>query len=151
MTLATPPAAARSAEGVEQGRSVSSGVSLEVMEPVREIDGVDEYLSILEGNQDRLIVLKIFAPWCRSCRAVAPKVNRLAREFSEILFVKMDYERNKELCKRLDVRIMPTFIFYAGARGEIEKFSCGPARAGIIREKIENLMNGQCPLPDDTA
>lgn len=63
----------------------------------------------------------------------------------------MDFERNKELCKRLGVRIMPTFIFYMGDLGEIEKFSCGPARAGVIRDKIENIINGQCPLPDEST
>lgn len=151
MTLASPPAAARVPEGVEPGvarGSGSGGGSVLLMDPVREIDGVTEYLSTLEENRNKLVILKIFAPWCRSCRAVTPKVNRLAREFSDILFVKMDYERNKDLCKRLGVRIMPTFIFYWGAAGEVEKFSCGPARAGIIREKIEDIIKGQCELPE---
>lgn len=105
---------------------------------------MQSYLDAVAVSQDRLVVLKIFAPWCRSCRALHPKVNRLAREFPEVTFFKMDYEKNKELCYRLGVSSMPTFLFYHGAAGEIEKFSCGPMRAGVIREKIDNFLNGQC-------
>lgn len=48
----------------------------------------------------------------------------------------MNYEENKPLCYRLGVCAMPTFVLYKGEDGEIDKFSCGPQRAGIIREHI---------------
>lgn len=75
-------------------------------------------------------------------------MNRLARQFRNVVFVKMDYERNKDLCKRLGIIMMPTFIFYHGALGEIDKFSCGPSRAYVIQKKVEDLINGQCALGD---
>lgn len=51
-------------------------------------------------------------------------------------FLKLNYEENKPLCYRLGVCAMPTFLFYRGEDGEVDKFSCGPQRAGIIRERI---------------
>lgn len=48
----------------------------------------------------------------------------------------MNYEENKPLCYRLGVYSMPTFVLYRGQDGEVDKFSCGPQRAGIIRERI---------------
>lgn len=114
--------------------------------PITLIDGVEEYLAALQSAGDSLVVLKVFAPWCRSCRALQPKVARLAREFDNVKFLKMDYEENKELCYRLGVAAMPTFIFYKGSAGEVDKFSCGPQRANVIREKIEQVLEGKCAL-----
>lgn len=119
--------------------------------PVKLIDGVEEYLQTLRDNHDSLVVLKIFAPWCRSCRGLQPKVARLAREYPNVKFFKMDYERNKPLGYRLGVSSMPTFIFYHGAAGEIDKFSCGPLRAGIIREKIDQVLDGVCEYTPEDA
>lgn len=117
--------------------------------PIVEIESVDEYLSLLEKSSSRLVVLKVFAPWCRSCRALSPKVARLSREFPEVIFAKIDYERHRELCYRLGVNTMPTFIFYRGAAGEIDKFSCGPARANVLRQKILDSVRGECFLAED--
>lgn len=148
MTLATPPTAS-SPLPAPPARDGPSAASAATLEPVREIDGVDEYLDTLHKHRGELIVLKIFAPWCRSCRALTPKLNRLCREFPTVTFVKLDYERNKELCRRLGVVTMPTFIFYSGAAGEVEKFSCGPARAHVLRQKVVDIMAGVCELPEE--
>lgn len=127
--------------------SVSSDSSLS--EPVTLLTNVTQYLETLERHKDQLVVLKVFAPWCRSCLALTPKFNRLAREFPEIKFVKLNYEESKDLCYRIGVTTMPTFVFYAGQAGEIEKFSCGPQRAAILREKIEDYLRGECYLGEE--
>lgn len=108
----------------------------EISDSIQRVNGVEEYLKALEENKNRLVVLKVFAPWCRSCRALEPKVQRLAMEFQQVKFLEMNYEENKQLCWRLGVSAMPTFIFYRGEEGEINKFSCGPKRGDVIREKL---------------
>lgn len=139
MTVASPP--------LPPLRDVPSVAPDEIL--VRPVDGIDQYLGALAAAQPhQLVVLKVFAPWCRSCRALVPKLNRLARQYRTVVFLEMDYERNKDLCKRLGVTMMPTFLFYYGALGEIDKFSCGPARAHVIQKKVEDVINGQCSLGD---
>lgn len=133
-TLASPP---------------STPTPTEMEEPVKEIHGVEEYLNTLRSNVDSLVILKIFAPWCRSCKALTPKVNRLAREYSHIKFFKMNYEQNKDLCKRLGIYSMPTFIMYYGQRGELDKFTCGPARTAILTRKIVEFERGFCLLDEN--
>lgn len=144
MTLASPrPPSPPKATPQQPPESLPPPTTLE---PVQLIHGVEQYLQVLRESSDSLVVLKVFAPWCRSCRALTPKVNRFAREFSNVRFFKMDYEQNKELCHRLGVASMPTFVFYWGVAGEIEKFSCGPQRAYILREKIEQCLAGSCAI-----
>ena len=117
-----------------------------LLEPVTRINGVEEYLGALKESMDKLVVLKIFAPWCRSCRALEPKVKRTARDYPQVRFFEMDYEQNKELCNRLGVTAMPTFLLYFSTAGEIDKFSCGPMRINILRDKIDDMLRGECLL-----
>lgn len=99
MTLAAvgrPPAAASSPDS-NSGPNASSavGVASAPAEVVVPITSFDEYMDMLTASAERVAVLKFFAPWCRSCRAIAPKVARLAHEFPEITFYEIDYEANK--------------------------------------------------------
>lgn len=140
MTLAAPPKTPLSHPSEDASAPFTE-------EPIREISGVDAYLAAAQQSHDTLVVLMVYAPWCRSCRALKPKMNRLAREYENVVFCKMNFEENKELCHRLGVMSMPTFLYYMGCEGCIEKFSCGPMRAGVIREKIDQCLRGLCLLP----
>lgn len=46
------------------------------------ITNEEEYRTLLNHNADKLIVLKVFAPWCKTCKALAPKFQALARGLS---------------------------------------------------------------------
>jgi thiol-disulfide isomerase/thioredoxin len=142
MTIATPRPASPPVEAPP-----------EFAEPVLPLSGTQEFLAALAANADRLVVVKVFAPWCRSCKALEPKVRRLAREFDSVSFFSMDYEdeENKQVCFRLGVSSMPTFLFYHGAAGLVDKFTCGPARADILRAKIQEIVDGECAfVPDES-
>lgn len=155
MTLAAvgrPPAAASSPDSNSGPHASSSvGTASAPAEVVVPITSFDEYMDMLTASAERVAVLKFYAPWCRSCRAIAPKVARLAHEFPEIIFYEIDYEANKELCWRLGVKNLPTFHFYSGAAGRVEDFNAGPARAHIIREKVVEYALGSCAMPTAEA
>lgn len=149
MMLATPSTGNEN-NGMSVSQVSSSKTSIlppsTLLEPVIRIDGIEEYLDAVKESMDKLVVLKIFAPWCRSCRALEPKVKRTARDYPQVRFFEMDYEQNKELCNRLGVTAMPTFLLYFSTAGEIDKFSCGPMRINVLREKIDDMLRGECLL-----
>lgn len=155
MTLAAvgrPPAAASPSDPGAGPHAPAAAAAVAVpAEAVVPITSFDDYMNMLSASAERVAVLKFFAPWCRSCRAIAPKVARLAHEFPEIHFYEIDYEANKELCWRLGVKNLPTFHFYSGAAGRVEDFNAGPARAHIIREKVMEYALGSCAMPTAEA
>ncbi|OSX73360.1 hypothetical protein BU14_0353s0004 [Porphyra umbilicalis] len=159
MTLAAvgrPPAAASPSDPTPPTASAATATpaparAMDVAEVVAPITSFDEYMEMLQASSGGVAVLKFYAPWCRSCRAIAPKVARLAHEFPEIRFYEIDYEANKELCWRLGVKNLPTFHFYSGAAGRVEDFNAGPARAHVIREKVVEYALGKCTLPTPAA
>ncbi|GFN75849.1 thioredoxin [Plakobranchus ocellatus] len=64
---------------------------------------------------DTLVVVDFFANWCGPCRAIAPQLEVMAKEFEdEILFIKVDIDENEETTKASNVDATPTFHFYKG-------------------------------------
>lgn len=49
---------------------------------------------------------------------------KTAQEHPEILFLKVNFDENKPMCKNLNVKVLPYFHFYRGADGQLESFSC---------------------------
>jgi hypothetical protein len=58
--------------------------------------------------------------WNQLCRA--------ALENPDILLLKVNFDENKPMCKRLNVKVLPFFHFYRGADGLLEAFSCSLAK-----------------------
>lgn len=48
-----------------------------------------EYEALLRENSDNLVVIKFFAPWCRSCKALDVKYRRMAVTYEDVKFVEV--------------------------------------------------------------
>lgn len=57
---------------------------------------------------------------------------RIAEEHPEILFLKVNFDENKQMCKSLNVKVLPYFHFYHGADGQVESFSCSLVKVCIL-------------------
>lgn len=62
------------------------------------------------------------------------------------MLVKLDFDANKQLAKALGVRALPSFALFRGADGKLDLFSAGPARAALLREKVERYGAPRCVL-----
>lgn len=56
---------------------------------------------------------------------------RTAQEHPEILFLKVNFDENKPMCKTLNVKVLPYFHFYRGADGQLESFSCSLVKVSL--------------------
>ncbi|CAN0438703.1 unnamed protein product, partial [Ectocarpus sp. 13 AM-2016] len=56
-------------------------------------------------NSNSLVVIKFFAPWCRSCKALDVKYRRMAVENEDVKFVEVR-ERNVLYSRSLCVYIL---------------------------------------------
>jgi len=82
--------------------------------------GREEFEEILKDcGPTRLCLVDFNASWCGPCRAIAPKLQRLAQENPDISFVGIDSEassQNMSLFRELRITSMPTFWFYVNGR-----------------------------------
>ncbi|CAI5495547.1 unnamed protein product [Closterium sp. Naga37s-1] len=97
------PAAAQTAEATAQATS-----------RMMEVDK-DSFYPELEkaAAADKLVVLDMYTQWCGPCKLLAPKVEALAEEMQDVVFLKLDCnQNNKPLAKGLGVRSVPTFKLF---------------------------------------
>ncbi|MDH4201073.1 MAG: thioredoxin-disulfide reductase [Spirochaetia bacterium] len=90
------------------------------------------------------VVLDFYSTECPPCEALAPKLESVAEKFSsEIKFLKIFRQQNKELARSLDVSSSPTLLFYSGGKESAARLS-----GGIQKKNIYNHISGL--LPADT-
>jgi len=61
---------------------------------------------------DKHCLIDFYADWCGPCKAVAPILEELAKEFDEQLYIyKIDTEAEQELAAAFGIRSIPSLLF----------------------------------------
>ncbi|XP_031847142.1 thioredoxin-T [Nomia melanderi] len=89
---------------------------------VVQIKSSDELDKTLEGAGDKLVVIDFFAVWCFPCKMIAPRVEELANEMPDVIFLKVDIEECEDITEKYNITSMPTFVFIKGGK-VVETFS----------------------------
>ena len=78
---------------------------------------IDKPIAVSDRNFDQtvknypLIVVDCWAAWCAPCRAIAPVVEELAKEYSgKVVFGKLNVDDNPETAEKFDIRAIPTLL-----------------------------------------
>ena len=63
----------------------------------------DTFLAAMSKSAgDKVVAIKFYAGWCRACKTIAPRFERLAKEFGdEAAFFEIEFSANKDLCLSL--------------------------------------------------
>ncbi|CAD5190720.1 unnamed protein product [Musa acuminata subsp. malaccensis] len=116
-----------------------------------DVHSTEEFIHALSEAGDKLVIVEFYGTWCASCRALYPKLCRTVEEHPNILFIKVNFDENKPMCKRLNVRVLPYFHFYRGADGLLESFSCSLAKFQKIKDAIAMHNTDRCSIGPPTG
>ncbi len=87
------------------------GTSLK--EPVEMTDASFE--EMIQNNS--LVVVDCWAPWCGPCHMVAPIIEELARDYAgKILFGKLNVDKNQEVSMRYQIMGIPTLLVFKNGK-----------------------------------
>lgn len=90
-------------------------------------------------NEGLPLVVDFWATWCGPCRAIAPTVAELAKEYDgKITVGKCDVEEADEIAAQFGIRNIPTLIFIKN--GEVVDKLVGAAKKSQIDEKFQSLL-----------
>ncbi|KAL1508044.1 hypothetical protein AB1Y20_007640 [Prymnesium parvum] len=106
--------------------------------------GKKEWCFKVESSSCLVIVL-FYARWCRNCKAIEPIYKRMAREFPDVRFYKVNFKQETELCYKERVFSFPTVHFYHSDVGRICRYvlKAGDAEAKLRAELARLLSNEQ--------
>ena len=111
-----------------------------------EVQSMDEFLGELKRcGEGKLVIVDFYARWCAACRALHPKLCKIAEANSaDVVVIKIEFDDNKDLCRGMGVKVLPYFQLYKGSLGKVAGFSASISKVGRIREAIEEHRPGGC-------
>lgn len=86
---------------------------------------------------DGLVIVDYWADWCSPCKQMSPIIDELAREYTDVKFVKVDTNANPNLAAEQGVLSLPTLQFFQG--GRVEKSLSGGKTKGALKKAIDEL------------
>jgi thioredoxin 1 len=83
-------------------------------------------------------VKKFSAVWCGPCRALAPVMNEIKGQFSNVKFEEYDVDEAYDVATQYGIRSVPTVIIVKDGK-EVERFTGASSKMAYINAINESL------------
>lgn len=90
----------------------------------------EQFVSEVEQHSGKVLV-DFYAPWCGPCKMIAPIVDQISTEFSELKVVKVNADNAQELMVKFGIRGIPTLLLMEN--GELINTKVGAASLSQVK------------------
>ena len=82
---------------------------------------------------DKPCVIDFYADWCKPCKMVAPIMEELANDYDgEVIFYKIDVDKEKELAQYFGIRSIPSILFIPGDNSQPQMSTGAMQKQGYV-------------------
>ena len=92
-----------------------------------------DFQKTIEGND--LVLVDFWAPWCGPCKAIAPVLEEIATENSNVLIAKMNTDENPNTSSQHGIMSIPTMMIFK--KGQLVDRLVGALPKPVILQKLE--------------
>lgn len=108
----------------------------EVMRKVIEV--TDQTFEEEVLNSDVPTEVDFWAPWCGPCVRVSPIYDKIAGEYENFKFCKINVDENAETAAKYQIMSIPMQMFFANGEKVDELLGAVPEE--VIRSKVEDVI-----------
>lgn len=101
--------------------------------PLIAVTDVDFEALVLRSEKP--VLLEFWAEWCGPCRAIAPTLEQISHERSDLVIGKLDVDENPMTPTRYGVRGIPTLIIFRSGNAVAAKFGA------LFKPQLEAWIN----------
>ena len=106
------------------------------MAGITEVTDNNFQAEVLEA--DGPVLVDFWAPWCGPCRVVAPVLEEIAAERSDLKIVKLNVDENQQTAMAYEVLSIPTMILFKN--GQVAKKVVGAYPKRRLEAELEPAL-----------
>lgn len=114
------------------------------------VDTIEDYKRVVVDEQDQIVVVRFFAPWCKSCKAAYPNFKKMMSKHtsSAVKFVEVPLTKDTAyIHEGLGVPSVPFGHIYHPDVGLVEEKKINRKVFEEFRNDLESYVRGSCDLP----
>lgn len=102
------------------------------------IHATTENFKELVLKSEKPVLVDFWAEWCGPCKMIAPILDEISTEKTNITIVKVDVDKNPDIAKQYGIRGIPTMALFV--KGEVEGTKVGAVNKSALNSFIDNTL-----------
>ena len=103
---------------------------------IENVTSAQRFNQIIQENER--VVVDFYAPWCGPCKTLGPRLENIAKELTDVIFIKVNTDSLQGLANKYGIKALPTVMMFKNGK-QVSK-SIGLKSEGELKASIKNAL-----------